>query len=121
MLNTEDMNGNLLLDTSNRFFEYRIVVDWEDWNLVKIPLSFTSQPKTLQVDTTQGARSVTFVKTADAPDKAVVRCMRVWLAQRAAQASGTIRLEGMAVTGNRWLLRTGTTMPWTARNSTSAR
>ncbi len=107
VLNTEDMNGNGVLDTTNRYFEYQFNVDWTGWNFIKIPLSFTSLPSDLVVSTTQGPRTVTFGKSISAPDRSVIRHARVWIANTGSgSTSGTIKIEQLSVTGNRWLLRT---------------
>ncbi|MEK7475965.1 MAG: hypothetical protein AAB152_10090 [Candidatus Coatesbacteria bacterium] len=116
LLNTEDMNGNGVLDTRNQYFEYRMRVSWTGWNYVKIPLSFTSLAGDLVVKTEAVPNlTVTFAKTPDAPDKSVIRHMRIWLQGDASGAhpSGKIRIESLGVTGNRWVLRTtpGSTLP----------
>ncbi len=118
VLNTEDMNGNGTLEKTNKYFEYRIKVDWTGWNFIKIPLGFDS--KTLQtntfvsdftISTQKGAVSVARRKSGSADlaagDQSVIRHMRVWLLNEGAGASsGTLRIETIAVTGNRWLLST---------------
>ena len=106
LLNTEDMNANSALDTKNQYFEYRFKVDWTGWNYIKIPLSFDQLPKDILINTDVGPRYVTFEKTDEAPNRTVVRHMRVWLQGTSGISSGFVRIESLGVTGNRWLMRT---------------
>lgn len=107
LLNTEDMNGNGVLDTTNRYFEYRFPVSWTGWNFVKIPLSFTQLRGTqIPVSTTNGPITVDFDKSVSEPDRSVIRHARLWLKGTGGQTAGTIKVEQVSVTGNRWMLRT---------------
>jgi len=108
VLNTEDMNGNGVLESTDHYFEYRIHVDWGNaWKHVKIPLNF-DQPTNTVIPTTLSdgsGKDVNFYKT-DGANKTVVKQMRVWLRNGGASSSGQIRINDLGVTGNRWQLRT---------------
>jgi hypothetical protein len=123
ILNNEDMNGNDALDNTNNYFEYSFNVDWTGWRYIKIPLGFdarswrdlrTFDPAApIAVRTGLGPLTVRRDRKGSA-DPSVIRNMRVWLkgegrTQTPTDASGNpvyIRIETLAVTGNRWLLST---------------
>lgn len=108
VLNTEDMNGNGILETADHYFEYSFTVNWgNSWKHIKIPLNF-DQPNNTVIPTTLSDGSgldVNFYRTEGA-NKTVVKQIRVWLKNAGAPYSGQIRINDLGVTGNRWQLRT---------------
>lgn len=112
MLNTEDTNGNGVLDKSSSYFEYKMKVWWTGWKFVKIPLNLTSNNKIIQAETdTQGERLDVDFTLHGSPQKSVVRHMRIWLGNAGGSLSGELWIEPVAITGNRWLLRTTPGIP----------
>ena len=111
LLNTEDMNGNGVLDQDNRVVDFAFPVDQSGadangWKFVKIPISFTGPAGDLPSGFS-GASRVTKSYSALPPDKAVVRHVGLWLeGTPGGQSAGHLRVETLQVTGNRWLLRT---------------
>lgn len=126
VLNTEDMNGNGVLDETERCFQYRIPMTWTGWMLVKIPLGFdarTVQTRTFDanvnvsltpLESGAGAGSVTVqrrlvnaeLNAGQSDDRSVIRHMRLSLLGAGSASAGSVRIESIEVTGNRWLLST---------------
>lgn len=101
VFDTEDINSNGQLDTSNAYFQYGVRANWTGWRLVKIPVDF--QEPTGFKTTTDGLSY--FFNKAGAPSAQNIRAVRFWMTGSDANPkSGVVLLESLELVRNRWEL-----------------
>ncbi|MEI7905359.1 MAG: hypothetical protein WCI43_08105, partial [Candidatus Firestonebacteria bacterium] len=108
ILDKEDMDNNGRLDTAEDYYSYTISVNSPNyvaktvstgqgtWKLLKIPLNFYNTSTT----------PVTYGK----PSATLIKHVRFWLKSKTS-ASGSIVLESMQFTGNKWELKDANLTP----------
>ncbi len=92
-LNTEDLDRNDTLDTTQSYYEYEQVLS-PGWNFIKIPLTqFTRRlGDVLPTDQVQSTQFLSFIKH-----------VRLWVnGASAVPSAGYVQFESIQLTGNKW-------------------
>ncbi len=103
---TEDINGNNELDTTNSYFEFGIEASWKGWQLIKIPINFSSPAETATTST--GINY--FFYPVNSPSPQNVQAVRIWVTGTSSTpASGMFLLQSVELVYNQWQLEVGAT------------
>ncbi len=98
---TEDMNGNLILDTTDAYYEYGFQANWTGWKQVKVPVNYTAPDGT----TTTPDGTTYFFHTQGAANPTIIRTVRVWTTGvDSTPRSGDFYLQNISFSHNLWTL-----------------
>lgn len=100
IVDTEDMNGDGILENDNSYFEYGVRANWTGWHLIKIPVNFNS---TTDYQTTTPDGINYFFHNQGAANATIIRAARVWTTGTTPNpTSGYFLMESFSFTRNLW-------------------